>query len=127
MGNPKGKRMRRKRKTDPGIITLIEELRRSARTNKAPIWRDVARRLEKPRRNYAEVNLSKINRYSTPNDTILIPGKVLSAGILDHQVTVAALSFSKRAFEKINKSGKCMSIEELVKNNPKGSRAKIIV
>ena len=127
MKNPKDKKMRRKRKTNPRIITLIEELRRSARANKAPIWRDIARRLEKPRRNYAEVNLSKINRYSSPNDTILVPGKVLSAGILDHQVTVAALSFSKRAFEKINKNGKCMSIEDLVKNNPSGSHAKIIV
>ena len=119
--------MRRKRKTNPRIGRLTEELKKIARDNSALIWRDIAKRLEKPRRNYAEVNLSKINRYSNANDTILVPGKVLSAGAIDKPVTVAALGFSKKAYEKISKSGKCVSIEELVGNNPKGSGVKIIV
>lgn len=125
--------MRRKRKTNPRIDKLIEDLKKIARENSAPIWRDIAKRLEKPRRNYAAVNLSKINRYSDANDTILVPGKVLSAGAIDKPVTVAALGFSKKAFEEISKcgdgkeKGKCVSIEELVENNPKGSGVKIIV
>jgi len=131
--------MRRKRKTNPQINKLIEDLKRIARENSAPIWRDIAKRLEKPRRNYAAVNLSKINRYSSSNDTILVPGKVLSSGTMEKPVTVAALGFSKKAFEKICKCGeggkegkgeergKCITIEELVKNNPKGSGVKIIV
>jgi len=123
--------MRRKRKTNPRIDKLVEDLKKIARENSAPIWRDIAKRLEKPRRNYAAVNLSKINRYSDANDTILVPGKVLSAGAIDKPVTVAALGFSKKAFEEISKcgdgKGKCMSIEELVENNPKGSGVKIIV
>ncbi|MGB2841676.1 MAG: 50S ribosomal protein L18e [Halobacteriota archaeon] len=125
--------MRRKRKTNPRIAKLIEDLKKIARENSAPIWRDIAKRLEKPRRNYAAVNLSKINRYSDANDTILVPGKVLSAGAIDKPVTVAALGFSKKAFEEISKcgdgkeKGKCVSIEELVENNPKGSGVKIIV
>lgn len=126
--------MRRKRKTNPKIDKLIEDLKRIARENSAPIWRDMAKRLEKPRRHYAAVNLSKINRYSDVNDTILVPGKVLSAGVIEKQVTVAALGFSKKAFEEISKcgdekgkkKGKCMSIEELIENNPKGSGVKII-
>ncbi|MCW3128749.1 MAG: 50S ribosomal protein L18e [Methanophagales archaeon] len=131
--------MRRKRKTNPQINKLIEDLKRIARENSAPIWRDIAKRLEKPRRNYAAVNLSKINRYSSSNDTILVPGKVLSSGTIEKPVTVAALGFSKKAFEKICKCGeggkegkggergKCITIEELIKNNPKGSGVKIIV
>ena len=131
--------MRRKRKTNPQINKLIEDLKRIARENSAPIWRDIAKRLEKPRRNYAAVNLSKINRYSSSNDTILVPGKVLSSGTIEKPITVAALGFSKKAFEKICKCGeggkegkgeergKCITIEELVKNNPKGSGVKIIV
>jgi len=125
--------MRRKRKTNPRIDKLIEDLKKIARENSAPIWRDIAKRLEKPRRNYAAVNLSKINRYSDANDTILVPGKVLSAGAIEKPVTVAALGFSKKAFEEISKcgdgkeKGKCVSIEELVENNPKGSGVKIIV
>lgn len=125
--------MRRKRKTNPRIDKLIEDLKKIARENSAPIWRDIAKRLEKSRRNYAAVNLSKINRYSDANDTILVPGKVLSAGAIEKPVTVAALGFSKKAFEEISKcgdgkeKGKCVSIEELVENNPKGSGVKIIV
>lgn len=125
--------MRRKRKTNPRIAKLIEDLKKIARENSAPIWRDIAKRLEKSRRNYAAVNLSKINRHSDANDTILVPGKVLSAGAIEKPVTVAALGFSKKAFEEISKcgdgkeKGKCVSIEELVENNPKGSGVKIIV
>lgn len=134
--------MRTKRKTNPQINRLIKDLKGIARENSAPIWRDIAKRLEKPRRNYAAVNLSKINRYSGANDTILVPGKVLSAGTLEDPITVAALGFSKKAFEKITESVegkvkskgkgrrkgkcKCISIEDLAKDNPKGTGVKII-
>jgi len=118
--------MRRRKKTNPRIERLIEDLKRIARECGAPIWKDIATRLDKPRRNYAEVNLSKINRYSHANDTIVVPGKVLSAGAIEKPVTIAALGFSKKAYEKISPHGKCMSIEELMETNPKGSGVKII-
>ncbi|MHC1623912.1 MAG: 50S ribosomal protein L18e [Candidatus Methanospirareceae archaeon] len=119
--------MRRGKKTDPKIERLIEDLKRISRERSAPLWRDIAKRLEKPRRHYAEVNLSKINRYSAKNDTIVVPGKVLSAGAIEKPVTIAALGFSKKAYEKISSCGKCVSIEELMETNPKGSGVKIIV
>ncbi|MCW7070934.1 50S ribosomal protein L18e [ANME-1 cluster archaeon ex4572_4] len=124
--------MRRRKKTNPKIAGLIKDLKRLARENNAPVWRAVAERLEKPRRNYAEVNLSKINRYSAANETVLVPGKVLSAGALEKPVTVAALGFSERAVEKVEKiggqvGGKCVSVEELAESNPKGSGVKILV
>jgi large subunit ribosomal protein L18e len=67
-----------------------------------------------------------------------VPGKVLSAGTLEDSITVAALGFSKKAFEKITASvegkvkskgkgkSKCISIEDLAKDNPKGTGVKII-
>jgi large subunit ribosomal protein L18e len=119
--------MRRREKTDPRIIRLIEELKRISRERDVPLWRDIATRLERPRRHYAEVNLSKINRFSAEHDTIVVPGKVLSAGRLEKSVTVAALGFSKKAYEEISARGHCMSIEELTERNPKGSGVKIIV
>ena len=118
--------MRRKRKTNPQLDKLIDDLNRNARESSAPIWRDIAKRLERPRRKYAEVNSRRINSYSNANDTILVPGKVLSAGAIDKPVTVAALGFSKKAYEKISNGGKCIRIEELIKANPKGSGVKII-
>jgi large subunit ribosomal protein L18e len=51
----------------------------------------------------------------------------LGAGIIDHPVKVAAFQFSEQARLKIGKAkGKCLSIEELMEKNPKGSNVKII-
>ncbi|WP_440952582.1 50S ribosomal protein L18e [Methanococcoides sp. FTZ1] len=115
------------RKTNPRIPSLIAVLKNSARENEAPIWRDVAKRLETPGRNYAEVNLSKINRYAAENEVIMVPGKVLGAGVLGHAVTVAALGFSATAVDKItNAGGKCMTIEQALEENPAGSGIRIM-
>jgi len=119
--------MRRREKTNPRIERLITDLKRIAHERSVPLWKDIAEQLEKPRRHYAEVNVSKINRYSQVHDTIVVPGKVLSAGTIGKPVTVAALAFSKKAYDKISSSGKCVSIEDLVASNPKGSGVKIIV
>jgi large subunit ribosomal protein L18e len=114
--------MKKTRKTNPRVVRLISDLKAASRESGAAIWRDIALRLEKPRRNYSVVNLSKINRHTDPLDTILVAGKVLGAGELDHGVTVAALSFSNEAKSKIESNGgKCLKIEELVKTHPLGS------
>ncbi len=115
------------RKTNPRIPALISVLKDAARENDAPIWKDMAKRLEKPSRIYAEVNLSKINRHAAENDLVLIPGKVLGAGALGHAVTVAALTFSTTAVDKItNAGGKCMTIEQILEENPAGSGIRIM-
>jgi len=114
------------RKTNPRIVSLILTLKERANANTAPIWKDIARRLEMPSRNYAAVNISKINRHTAKDDVLLIPGKVLGAGLLDHPVTVAALNFSDSAAKKITEAGgRCLSLEEIVESNPKGSGIRI--
>ncbi len=114
-------------KTNPRLLSLISNLKAASRNNGVAIWRDIARRLEKPRRNYATVNLSKINRHTKPNDTVLVAGKVLSSGDLDHSVTVAALGFSGQAMSKIaSAGGKCLDIEKLILEQPKGTGIKIL-
>ncbi|MFA7622574.1 MAG: 50S ribosomal protein L18e, partial [Candidatus Methanomethylophilaceae archaeon] len=64
-------------KTDPNLIALIDDLKAKERETGAAIWRDIAKRLEKPRRNWAETNLSKLDRYAKEGDVIIVPGKVL--------------------------------------------------
>jgi len=113
---------------NPYVKWLTAFLRKSARENAAPIWRAVREWLLKPRRRRAEINISKINRYTKNGDVVVVPGKVLGAGELDHRVTVAALSFSQAAKQKIESAGgECISIEELVRRNPRGSGVKIMV
>ena len=115
------------KKTNPRIVRLINDLKAASRDNCVPLWRDVANRLEKPRRNYATVNLSKINRHTKSDDTVLVAGKVLAAGDIEHSVTIAALDFSSQAMSKIQGSGgKCLAIEKLVQEHPKGSGIRIL-
>jgi large subunit ribosomal protein L18e len=115
------------KKTNIRLIQLIEDLKRYAREHQVNIWKEIGRRLEAPSKNYAQVNLSRINRYTTLNDVIVVPGKVLGAGVLDHPVTVAAVNFTDLAQRKINGTGGAvMTIEELLETLPKGSNVRII-
>ena len=114
-------------KTNPMLNALIQELKKQANENDAPIWKDIALRLEKSSRNWPEVNLDKISKYIKEKETALIPGKVLSTGNLTKKVSIAAWSFSEKSQEKIKKAGgKCMPIEELLKSNPKGENIRIL-
>jgi large subunit ribosomal protein L18e len=113
--------------TNPELIKLIRFLRKQSRENKANIWREIAERLAKPRRKRIAVNLSRLNRHTQKNEMVVVPGKVLGAGEINHPVIVAAFSFSEKAKEKIKAAkGKCLSFFDLVKKNPKGSNIKII-
>jgi len=114
-------------KTNPRTTGLISTLKETSRDNGANIWREIAKRLEAPNKNYAEVNVSKINRYAQEGEILLVPGKVLGSGVLDQQVSVAALSFSESAESKITGAkGTCMTIEDLIRQNPKGSHVRIL-
>ncbi|MCX6694050.1 MAG: 50S ribosomal protein L18e [Methanomicrobiales archaeon] len=118
---------KRENKTNPRLNTLISLLKDTSRENEVKIWRDIAERLEGSSCRYAEVNVSKICRYASAGETILVPGKVLGSGVLDVAVHVAALNFSASAHQKIlGAEGHCMTIEELIRNNPKGSRVRIL-
>lgn len=119
--------MKKNSKTDPNLLLLIQELKRESREGDVAIWRDIARRLEKPGRNWAEVNISRLERYANDGDTIVVPGKVLGAGSLSKKLTVAAYRFSDSAKEMIeNAGGRNITIEELVEENPSGTGVRIM-
>ncbi|MEM0445930.1 MAG: 50S ribosomal protein L18e [Candidatus Nitrosocaldus sp.] len=110
------------------LVESIERLRRAAKEHDAAVWSRVGELLERPRSRRVEVNLSKIARYSSAGSMVVVPGKVLGSGIIEHPVTVAAFSFSSTAVKKIlNAKGKVLSIDELVKMNPKGTGVRIVV
>ena len=116
-----------KNKSNPRLTALIVTLKDASRVHEANIWREIAKRLDAPRKNYAEVNLSKIDRYANEGETILVPGKVLGSGALSLPVKIAALDFSEAAVSKITgANGTCMTIEDLVRDNPTGSRVRIL-
>jgi large subunit ribosomal protein L18e len=113
--------------TNPELRELIIFLRKQSRENKVSIWRDIAERLAKPRRNRIAVNISRLNRYTQKNETVAVPGKVLGAGEMEHRITVAAFAFSENAKKKIVATrGKYLSFSDLIKKKPNGSNVKII-
>jgi large subunit ribosomal protein L18e len=119
--------VKKSKTTNPELIELIRFLRKQGKENQAKIWQDIAEDLAGPRRKRISVNLSHLNRHTEKNETVVVPGKVLGAGEIDHPITVAAFAFSEKGKAKIETArGKILSFADLVKKNPKGSNITII-
>lgn len=114
------------KKTNPQLLKTIDFLYKAAKKYKANIWKAVAKKLEKPSKNWAEVNIGKIVRHIRKGEIALVPGKVLGVGEAK-KIEVAAWKFSKSARQKIEKAGgRCYSLVEIVEKNPKGSNIRIL-
>lgn len=112
---------------DPGRVELIRQLEEKAKKENSGLWSTVASKLNLSRRGRREVNLHKINKHTQKGDVIVVPGKVLGDGQIEHQVEVAAYRFTQSAVKKIAEAGgKVLNIIELAESNPKGSNIKII-
>lgn len=107
--------------TNPVLRRLVRQLREHGKKQKAQIWLDLAERLARPRRSRAEVNLSSLSRYTSDGGIVVVPGKVLAAGKLDHKLSVAAFKFSRIARKKIVETGgNVFTISQLLEHNPSG-------
>jgi large subunit ribosomal protein L18e len=113
-------------KTNPRLSSLIADLKSAARQSGGDVWGDIAERLDKPRSTHAEVNLGRIERYAQEDETVVVPGKVLGSGVLQKDVTVAAVDFSSTAETKIDQVGETVTLEQAVQNNPEGSNVRVI-
>jgi Ribosomal protein L18E len=107
---------------------LINLLKKEGKKNNSKFWLYVAELLGRSTRKRVEVNLSKLDKYTKDGDTVIVPGKLLGYGIISKKITVAAWKYSLNAKEKLEKSGiKALTIEDLLKANPKDSNIKIII
>lgn len=112
---------RLKKKTNPVLVETIK----LAMKNSA--WLPLAKKLSFPSRKLASVNLSRIEEKTSPGDTVLIPGKVLSSGEISKKIRVCALFFSASAKEKLKKTkSEIVSLAEEIKKNPRAEGIKII-
>ncbi|MFH1317212.1 MAG: 50S ribosomal protein L18e [Candidatus Woesearchaeota archaeon] len=119
--------MKRTGPTNPRLNFLISELKKVGSIKKINLFKRLAFDLEKSTRNRRIVNLSRINRHTSDNETIVIPGKVLGDGSLDHKLTIYAFDYSNGAVSSIeNASSKALKIEELLNSEIKGKKIRII-
>jgi large subunit ribosomal protein L18e len=119
--------MRETKTTNPQLIDLIGLLKKESKEKQAPIWLDVADHLAKSRSQRVAVNLSKLNRHTKKADVVIVPGKLLASGSIEHSVTVASFDISDKAKAKLDAvKAKYITIQDLMEKNPKGSNVKII-
>lgn len=98
-------------------LTLGRDLEKRSRESDQRIWKDVSERILASRKNRASVNIAEISRNSKDGARVLVAGKVLGAGSIEHKVTVAAFSFSEDARTKIMAAGgNCFDIGQFMKD-----------
>ncbi len=115
-------------KTNPQLKNLIRELKKEASEKSVNLWKRLANDLDKPTRQRKAINLDKLNLLTKENEIVVVPGKVLSNGELNHKITIAALNFSAQAAQKIKNSNSQMyTIEEFIKNNPEVKNVRILI
>src|SRR3989449_3581844 len=106
-------------KTNPNLQRVVQGLRDVSREAGSAIWRDVADRLERSRKNWSEGNLSRLSRYATKGEQVVVPGVILGTGENSTPPTLAAVPASGAAREKIEAAGgKAVSLLELAGQNP---------
>ena len=108
--------------TNPSLKRLIRALRTASNKEGVDIWDRIATELERQTRVRREVDIRRLNRSTKAKEIVIVPGKVLATGDMDHEITVAAWRFSEAAKKKV----KAISIEELIKQHPKGKNVRII-
>ena len=52
------------RKTNAQLVDVINQLKAQSRDTGSAVWRDVAMRLSKSRKNWAQPNLSRVSRHA---------------------------------------------------------------
>lgn len=70
----------------------------------------------KPKRQRISVNLSKLDKFTSDNENIVVPGKLLGEGKISKKINISAMEYSEQAKEKLKES-KChiVDIGEMVK------------
>jgi large subunit ribosomal protein L18e len=92
------------------------------------IWRSVSETLSKSSRTRPEINLYRLNKLTKENDIVVVPGKILGSGTLDHPITVSSLMTSELALIKLTESKSThMTIEQMMKKYKKGTNVKILI
>jgi large subunit ribosomal protein L18e len=107
-----------KRKTNPELVDTINLCKKNNQII-------LAKKILRPIRIQSKMNLSELSKIK--EDKIIVCGKVLAQGEINSKKTIAALSFSSSAIEKLKKE-KCeiLTIKQLMEKSEKIEDYKII-
>lgn len=112
---------------NPVQSEAILSFRNAYKKSKAPIWKVLGERMERRGSRMIEVNIDRIARYTQSGSVVVVPGKVLGSGKIDHKVILCAFSLSDTAAKKIvGAGGSIIGIKQFVEKFPEGSKVNII-
>ncbi len=113
--------------SNPVLNEGVSSFRNAYRKSKAPIWQSLEEMLDRSASGRVEVNLSRISKHTRSGSVVVVPGKVLGSGAIDHKITLCGFSLSRAAAKKIvDAGGKIMGIREFIEKFPEGSKVTII-
>ncbi len=108
--------IRKTQTTNKVLFDTIRNLKKLSTKTGVGVYKAVAEKLAAPASQRPEVNLSRIEKYATGGETIIVPGKVLGDGELTKKLTIVGFSASAGAVAKIEKVGsKFVEIKDFVK------------
>ena len=115
------------RKTNPSVVALVTQLQEKGRASGQGLWRDIAERLEKPTRRWAEVNVEHVEQTVRDGEIAVVPGKLLGDGVVTKKLEIAAWSASASARAKVEKAGgKVWSLNEFAAKAKDGRNVRIV-
>ena len=99
---------------NPTVLEWFRVIAENSHTNRDnKIYKNLTKLLNK--RNSIKVNLWKLNKYSKPDDYIIVPGKVLGVGALNHKINICAINFSESAKSQINQTkSQIIKLQEII-------------
>ncbi len=113
--------------SNPVLSEAVSNFRNAYRKSKTPIWQSLEEMLDRSASGRVEVNLGRISKYTKSGNVVVVPGKVLGSGAIDHKITLCAFSLSRTAVKKIvGAGGTIMGIKEFIEKFPEGSKVTII-
>ncbi len=116
----------KRRVKNPIIMEAVKKIRIVSKTGNKNFWSNIEEIILRPRSRRPEVNVGKISKLTKENDIVLVPGKLLGDGFLDHPITVSALFASKSAIKKVQEAGGTyLPFTEFIDRYPDGSNIKV--
>ncbi len=81
----------------------------------AKLWKKTYGLVAVPSRKRTTMNLYKIDRYSKAGENVIVPGKVLSTGMITHKFNISAIEFSAGALKALKAADcKVVDIKEMI-------------
>ena len=113
-------KLRKSKTTNKELFVCINDLRKLSNQVGVMLFRAVAKKLSCSSKNRAIVNLTKIDKHTKKDESVIIPGKVLGSGSIKKPVHIISFDASKSAIEKIHKAkGTFTQLGKFAKSKPK--------